>query len=74
MSQLAANPLHSVIFNLTGHPVVTLPFGRTDGGLPIGVQVVGRRWQELALLNAAKQIVTCADDYQPPPGYRESSR
>ena len=41
-----------------------LPIGRSAGGLPIDVQVVGRHWQVLALLNAAEQIATCGLDYQ----------
>lgn len=69
--QLLANLLHSVIFNVTGHPVVTLPIGLTAQGLPVGVQVVGRRWQELALLNTAGQIARLTPGYQPPqPGGR----
>jgi len=43
LTQRQANLLHSVIFSLTGHPVVTLPIGTTGQGLPLGVQVVGRR-------------------------------
>jgi amidase len=66
-AQLLANLLHSVIFNLTGHPVVTIPVGLTAQGLPVGVQVVGRRWQELALLNTAEQIATQTAGYQTPP-------
>lgn len=44
-------------------------FGRTPQGLPIGIQVVGRRWQEMALLNVAEQIAALTPGYQPPPGY-----
>jgi amidase len=69
MPQLEANLLHSVIFNLTGHPVVTVPIGLSSGGLPIGVQIVGRRWQEMALMNAAKQISSIVNGYGVPPGY-----
>jgi amidase len=65
-SQLMANLLHSVIFNVTGHPVVTVPIGLTAQGLPVGVQVIGRRWQELALLNAAEKIALQTSGYQPP--------
>jgi len=67
-SMLLANLLHNVIFNLTGHPVVTIPIGRNALGLPIGVQVVGRRWQEMALLNAAERLAGLTDGFQPPPG------
>ena len=56
LAQLLANLLHSIIFNVTGQPVVTIPVGMTSRGLPVGVQIVGRRWQEMALLNVAEQI------------------
>ncbi len=67
LPQLLANLLHNVIFNLTGHPVVTIPIGLTAQGLPVGVQVVGRRWQELALLGAAELIAGQTQGYRPPP-------
>ena len=35
---------YTVACNLTGHPAVTCPVGRADDGLPVGLQVVGRRW------------------------------
>ena len=33
-------------------PAVSLPCGFTDGGLPIGLQIVARPWAEAALLRA----------------------
>jgi Asp-tRNA(Asn)/Glu-tRNA(Gln) amidotransferase A subunit family amidase len=65
---LQAN-LHTVIFNMTGHPVVTMPIGRSPEGLPIGVQVIGSRWQEMALLHAAHQIASVTKGFQRPPVY-----
>ena len=43
-------------FNLTGHPVVTIPIGRDTDGLPIGIQIVGARWSEARILGIAKAI------------------
>jgi aspartyl-tRNA(Asn)/glutamyl-tRNA(Gln) amidotransferase subunit A len=39
-------------FNLSGHPAVTLPCGFGAGGLPIGVQLIGRLRGEAELLQA----------------------
>jgi amidase len=56
-------------FNLTGHPVVVLPLAISSDGLPIGVQVVGRRWAEMELLTIAEQIAEVIGPFQRPPGY-----
>lgn len=40
-------------FNLTGHPAMTIPVGQDTEGLPIGLQLVGRRFSERSLLSAA---------------------
>jgi Asp-tRNA(Asn)/Glu-tRNA(Gln) amidotransferase A subunit family amidase len=39
--------------NLTGQPSVSVPCGFTDDGLPIGVQLIGRPFEEYALLRMA---------------------
>jgi aspartyl-tRNA(Asn)/glutamyl-tRNA(Gln) amidotransferase subunit A len=41
------------LFNVTGHPVVSVPMGRTPAGLPCGMQLVGCRMQTDALLRVA---------------------
>ena len=38
---------------LTGLPVISIPCGFTRSGLPVGLQIVGRRRQEAAVLRAA---------------------
>jgi aspartyl-tRNA(Asn)/glutamyl-tRNA(Gln) amidotransferase subunit A len=40
-------------FNLSGHPACALPCGFTAGGLPIGMQLVGRPFDEATVLRAA---------------------
>lgn len=39
--------------NLTGHPALSVPCGFGDNGLPIGLQLMGRRWQDSMVLRAA---------------------
>ena len=40
-------------FNLTGQPAASVPCGWTDDGLPIGLQIVGKRFADVAVLRAA---------------------
>jgi aspartyl-tRNA(Asn)/glutamyl-tRNA(Gln) amidotransferase subunit A len=40
-------------FNCTGQPAASVPAGFTKDGLPIGLQIVGRRYDDLAVLRAA---------------------
>jgi amidase len=56
-------------FNLTGHPVVVLPLARSTEGLPIGVQVVGPRWGEMAVLAIAERLALVIGPFQRPSGY-----
>jgi amidase len=57
-------------FNLTGHPSVVLPVTRSREGLPIGVQIVGKRWSEPALLALAASVALITGPFTPPPNYR----
>lgn len=44
------------LFNITGHPAITIPCGRTVGGLPIGAQLVGPAGSTRALLETASAL------------------
>ena len=44
------------LFNLTGHPAISLPCGRTSTGLPIGLQVAGTQGRTDALLHVARAV------------------
>lgn len=43
-------------WNLTGQPSISVPVGRGDDGLPIGMQLVGRHGEEAMLLALAAQL------------------
>ncbi|MBB3189657.1 amidase [Halomonas cerina] len=43
-------------FNLTGNPAISLPIGACNSGLPVGMQVVGKRLDDTRLLNFAELI------------------
>ena len=40
-------------FNLSGNPAASVPCGFTNSGLPVGLQIVGKRLDELSVLRAA---------------------
>ncbi len=40
-------------FNLTGQPAASVPCGFTSENLPVGLQIVGRRWDDRGVLKAA---------------------
>jgi len=64
-----ASGAYTMPFNLTGHPVVVIPIGQTKDGLPIGMQIVGKRWREMELLAIAQDINKVVGDFQHPSGY-----
>ncbi|MHA1683296.1 MAG: amidase [Promethearchaeota archaeon] len=41
-------------FNFTGHPAANVPCGFTKNGLPIGMQIVGRRFSDLQVLQVSR--------------------
>jgi amidase len=45
-------------WNITGQPAAAVPAGLDDDGLPVGVQLVGRRGEDAVLLSLAAQIET----------------
>ncbi|MGE3344777.1 MAG: amidase family protein, partial [Vicinamibacterales bacterium] len=47
----AAMLKHTQLFNITGHPAITLPL--STNGLPVGLQLVGRRNETSHLLDVA---------------------
>jgi aspartyl-tRNA(Asn)/glutamyl-tRNA(Gln) amidotransferase subunit A len=55
-------------FNLSGHPTCAVPCGFTEGGLPIGMQLVGRPFDEATVLRAADAFQRRTDFHARRPG------
>ena len=60
---------HVKIFNYTGQPAIVLPYTHSHDGLPIGVQLAGKRWGESRLLAIARAISEVTGPFQRPPGF-----
>ncbi len=41
-------------FNMSGHPAASIPCGWSKDGLPIGMQIVGKRFDEITVLQVSK--------------------
>lgn len=64
-----AQSVHTTLFNYTGHPALALPYTRSSDGMPLGLQLVGKRWGEARLLSVAKSISAVTGAFQRPVGF-----
>lgn len=58
---------YSQWFNLLGNPALVVPAGQSGDGLPIGVQLVGRPYEEELLLAVGSEIERGLGRYKAPP-------
>jgi amidase len=58
---------YSQWFNILGNPAAVVPVSQSPEGLPIGVQIVGRPWQEEEVLGVAACIEAATGGFQRPP-------
>jgi Asp-tRNA(Asn)/Glu-tRNA(Gln) amidotransferase A subunit family amidase len=54
--------------NFTGHPAISLPAGLTPEGLPIGLQIIGRRHADESVLSLASRFEQARPWFQNYPG------
>ena len=57
---------YSQWFNLLGNPAAVVPMETSPEGLPIGVQIVGRPWQEEQVLAVAARVEGAGGWREPP--------
>jgi amidase len=54
-------------FSLGGNPCAVVRAGTDDLGLPIGVQIAGRVWEDAVALAVAARVEAATGGWQPPP-------
>jgi aspartyl-tRNA(Asn)/glutamyl-tRNA(Gln) amidotransferase subunit A len=54
--QMYLNDVFTVTVNLAGLPGIAVPAGLDKQGLPLGLQLIGKPWEEGALMNVAQAI------------------
>lgn len=54
--QMYLNDVYTVTVNLAGLPGVSVPTGQTSDGLPLGLQLIGRPWEEGDMMNIAQVL------------------
>jgi amidase len=54
---------------LAGLPATTAPVGRTRGGLPVGIQIVGPYLEDATPIDVAGRLTELHGGFAPPPGF-----
>jgi Asp-tRNA(Asn)/Glu-tRNA(Gln) amidotransferase A subunit family amidase len=54
-------------FNLLGFPALSVPFALDEQGMPVGVQIVARPWEEKALLEVGVALESARGAFPAPP-------
>ncbi len=58
---------NTFVFNITGQPAISIPCGMTSSGLPIGLQLVGRRYDDVGVIAMANALESLLDPIGPWP-------
>jgi aspartyl-tRNA(Asn)/glutamyl-tRNA(Gln) amidotransferase subunit A len=66
--QMYLSDVFTISCNLAGLPGLSLPCGFSSGGLPIGLQIMGRPFEEDRVLGAARAFETATDFIRIPGG------
>lgn len=52
--------------NISGHPAITIPCGLSPDGIPIGMQLIGRKYSEGLMLSLSHQLEKIGKGFIPP--------
>ena len=63
----------TVSANLAGLPAMSVPCGFTPDGLPLGLQILGRAWEETTVLRVGRSYQRATAWHRAvPPGFADS--
>ncbi len=72
--QMYLNDIFTVTVNMAGLPGISVPAGFSSDGLPLGMQLIGKPFDEATMLKAAAHIEEAAAlDLEPAPWWKELS-
>lgn len=60
--------LASFVFTtgFSGHPIVVIPIGKKENGMPVGIQIHSKKWTDKKLLDIAKHFENFTDKFMSP--------
>jgi aspartyl-tRNA(Asn)/glutamyl-tRNA(Gln) amidotransferase subunit A len=68
--EMYLSDIYTITANLAGVPAISLPCGLSSIGLPIGIQLIGRHFDEATLLRAANNLEQVLGFDSTPPAIR----
>jgi aspartyl-tRNA(Asn)/glutamyl-tRNA(Gln) amidotransferase subunit A len=54
--QMYLEDIFTVPVNIAGVPAISVPMGKTEGGLPLGLQITAPHWREDVLFSIGKKF------------------
>ena len=64
--EMYLNDIFTVPINMAGLPGISVPAGLSDTGLPLGLQLIGRPFDEAGLMPLARALEDAAGPLVPP--------
>ena len=64
--EMYLNDVFTVPVNMAGRPGISVPAGLADNGLPLGLQLIGKPFDEAGLMPLARVIEDAAGHFAPP--------
>ena len=64
--EMYLNDVFTVPVNMAGLPGISVPAGLSEGGLPLGLQLIGRPFDEAGLMPLARALEDAAGRFTPP--------